>query len=66
MTSTKAVAGSIGGALVVIADWLLTLTPGWEQIPAQPKGAISFLVSAGIVGGLVYFAPANAKVLTEP
>lgn len=59
MTSSKAVAGGIGGALVIIADWLLTTIPGWEQIPDSPKGAISFLVASGIAAGLVYFAPAN-------
>ena len=62
MTATKAVAGGIGGALVVIAEWLLTLVPGWEQIPAQPKGAISFLIASGITAGLVYFAPPNRQI----
>lgn len=65
MTATKAVAGGIAGALVTIADWLLTTIPGWEQIPAQPKGAIGFLVASGIGAGLVYFAPANARKMTE-
>lgn len=59
-TSTKAVAGGIGGALVIIANWLLTLIPGWEGIPAEPRGAIAFLVSTGITAALVYYAPANA------
>ncbi len=61
MTATKAVAGGIGGALVVIADWRLTLIPGWSQIPEQPKGAITFLVASGITAALVYFAPANKQ-----
>jgi hypothetical protein len=65
MTATKAVAGGVAGALVVIADWAMTLIPGWEQIPAEPKGAISFLVSAGIAAGLVYAAPSN-KAVVEP
>ena len=63
VTATKAVAGGIGGALVVIADWLLTLIPGWEQIPEQPKGAITFLVATGITAGLVYVAPANKQTV---
>jgi hypothetical protein len=63
MTATKAVAGGIAGALVVIADWLLTLIPGWEQIPAEPKGAISFLLSCGIAAGLVYIAPSNKQTV---
>ena len=62
MTSTKAVAGGIGGALVIIANWVLTLVPGWMDIPDEPKGAIVFLVSAGITAGLVYFSPANKVV----
>lgn len=61
-TATKAVAGGIGGALVVIAEWLLTLIPGWAAIPEQPKGAITFLVAAGIASGLVYISPANKAV----
>ena len=63
MTATKAVAGGIGGALVVIANWLLTTIPGYVDIPTEPKGAISFLVSAGIAAGLVYFAPSNKQTV---
>jgi len=65
MTATKAIAGGVGGALVVIANWLLTLVPGWDQVPAEPKGAIAFLVSAGITSALVYFAPSN-KATVDP
>lgn len=61
-TATKAVAGGIGGALVIVANWLLTLIPGWALIPDEPRGAIVFLVSAGIAAVLVYFAPANVTV----
>ena len=61
-TSTKAVAGGIGGALVVIANWLLTMIPGWPTIPDEPRGAITFLVSVGITAALVYFAPANQTI----
>ena len=63
VTSSKAVAGGIGGALVVIADWLLTLIPGWDVIPEQPKGAITFLVASGITAALVYWAPANRQTI---
>lgn len=62
MTAGKAVAGGIGGALVIIAEWLLTLIPGWTAIPEQPKGAITFLVATGITAALVYVAPANKHV----
>jgi hypothetical protein len=61
MTATKAVAGGVGGAVVVIANWLLTLIPGWQEIPDDPRGAIVFLVSTGITAACVYFAPANMQ-----
>ncbi len=61
-TASKAVAGGIGGALVIVANWLLTLIPGWMTMPDEPRGAIIFLVSAGIAAGMVYVAPANITV----
>lgn len=61
MTSSKAVAGGIGGAIVVVINWLLTLIPGWATIPDEPRGAITYLASTLVVAGLVYAAPANAR-----
>jgi hypothetical protein len=66
MTATKAFAGGVSGAMVVIADWLLTTIPGWDQIPAQPQGAIAFLVSAGIGFACVYWAPSNKVIVNRP
>lgn len=60
MTSTKAVAGGIAANLVTIALWLLTMIPGWEVIPAEPKAAIIALVSSAIGAAVVYYAPANS------
>lgn len=64
MTATKAHAGGVAGALVVIANWLLTLIPGWAGVPDEPRGAITFLVSSGIVWLAVYYAPANQATVT--
>jgi len=63
MTSTKAVAGGVGAYLATIAMWLLTLIPGWAEIPEEPKAAISALVIAGIGYGLVYWSPANRHTI---
>jgi hypothetical protein len=63
MTATKANAGGVAGAVVVIANWLLTLVPGWMAVPDEPRGAITFLVSSGIVWLAVYLAPANEHTL---
>lgn len=65
MTATKAVAGGIAANVVTIVVWLLSLIPGWETIPAEPKSAIIALVVTGIGAGIVYFAPAN-KTVVEP
>ena len=63
MTATKATAAAIAGNLVVIANWLLTLIPGWDTVPDQPQAAIIALVSAGIAAACVYFAPPNKQVV---
>jgi hypothetical protein len=63
VTATKAVAGGVGGSLVVIANWLVTLIPGWSEIPDEPRGAIVFLLSTAITAGLVYYAPSNKHVM---
>jgi hypothetical protein len=60
MTSTKAVAGGIAANVVTIALWLLSLIPGWESIPTEPKAALIALVSTLVGAGIVYFAPPNS------
>lgn len=60
MTSTKAIAGGIAANVVTIALWLLTMIPGWESVPMEPKAAIVALVSTLVGAGIVYFAPPNS------
>lgn len=62
MTSTKAVAAGIAGNLIVVANWLLTIIPGWMMIPDEPRAAIIALVSGGIGALFVWYAPANRSV----
>ena len=65
MTSSKAVAAGIAAQFVTIATWLLTLVPHWNVVPGPVQSAIYGLVSAGIAGAVVYYAPANARVINE-
>lgn len=65
MTASKAVAGGIAANVVTIALWLLSLIPGWDGVPAEPKAAILALVSAGIGALIVYYAPANRAIETD-
>lgn len=58
-TSSKAVAGAVAANLVTIALWLISLAPGWESIPDEPKAAIIALVAGAIGWAVVYFSPAN-------
>ena len=59
-TAAKAVAGGIAANLVTVALWLISLIPGWDMIPIEPKAALIALVSGAIGAGVVYFAPANS------
>jgi hypothetical protein len=61
-TSSKAVAGGVAANLIIVACWLLTLIPGWETVPFEPKAAIISLVVTAIGSGIVYFAPANRQI----
>jgi hypothetical protein len=62
-TASKAVAGGIAANLVTIALWLISLIPGWADVPMEPKAAIIALVSAGIGAAIVYYAPANKQTV---
>lgn len=59
MTSSKAFASVIAVKLAILADYALTLIPGWPQLPDVPKGALLFLVDGLIAYYVVYWAPAN-------
>jgi hypothetical protein len=65
-TASKAVAGGIAANLVTVALWLLSLIPGWEMIPMEPKAAMIALVSSAIGAAFVYYAPANARKVEAP
>jgi hypothetical protein len=58
-TSTKATAGAIGGALGVVARWILMKIPGLMGAPPDVQGAFQILVLMGIPYLFVYYAPAN-------
>jgi hypothetical protein len=60
MKASKAVAGGIGGALATIANWIVTLIPGWSMVPDDVRGAINLLIGTAIVSALVYVAPPNS------
>ncbi len=66
MSSTKATAGGFAGALVVLTMYVLNLVPFVRDMPADPKGALVFIVSAGIGYLLVYYAPPNKAYEQEP
>jgi hypothetical protein len=59
MTASKSVAAAVSGPVVVIADWLLTLIPGWAGMPSHVQTAFVTLVTTIIPAAIVYFAPAN-------
>ena len=59
MTRTKAVAGGIATNVTIVVLWLLTLVPGWTDIPEVPKASIIALVSGGIGYGVVFWSPPN-------
>ena len=59
MTATKAVAGGIATNIVTVIVWGISHIPGWHTVPDEPRAAITALVSAGVAGAIVYFAPAN-------
>lgn len=59
MSATKATAGGIAGAAVILINYLLNLVPFIRDMPADPKGALMFIVSSGVVYASVYFAPPN-------
>jgi len=65
MTSSKAVAAGIAAQFVIIANWLLTLIPYWMSVPEPVQSAMHGLVSAGIAGAVVYYAPANRTMAPE-
>ena len=59
MTSTKAIAGGIGGAVAEIVMWLLTLIPHWSSIPPNVQADFQMLIVVGLPALFVYHAPAN-------
>jgi hypothetical protein len=65
MTATKAIAGGITANVVTIVMWAISIIPGWNAVPDQPKAAIVALVSAGVGAAIVYFAPANRETVTQ-
>lgn len=62
-TATKSVAAAISGPLVIIADWLMTLIPGWHAMPPNVQTACLTLVTTAIPALVVYHAPANKQVV---
>ena len=64
MTATKAVAGGVAANIVTIILWIVSIVPGWDAVPDEPKAAIIALVSAGVGAAIVYFAPANKRTAT--
>ena len=67
MTSSKAIAGGVSASMVTVANWLLTLIPGWATIPDEPRAALQFIVVTAIAAATVYLAPANAvKIRPTP
>jgi hypothetical protein len=63
MTATKAVAGGIATNIVTVLVWAISHIPGWHTVPDEPRAAITALVSAGVAGAIVYFAPANRRTV---
>lgn len=67
MSASKATAGGLAGALVIFVMYLMNQIPFIADMPADPKGALTFIVSAGIGYGLVYYSPPNKMYAsTEP
>lgn len=66
MTATKATAAVVAVKLTNVADWLLSLVPGWHQIPDVPRESLEWLVTAGIAFLVVYYAPANKTTVQAP
>lgn len=66
MTASKATAAGIAAQFVIIADWVVTLVPGWASVPPTVQRAAQTLVSAGIAAAFVYYAPANKATVQAP
>lgn len=66
MTSSKAIGGAVSAQLVTVTLWLLTLIPGWDTVPDEPRMAIAALVLSGIGYLVVYYSPANRDTMTTP
>ena len=65
MTASKAVAGGIAANVVTLSLWVISLIPGWDRVPQQPKAAIIALVSSGVAAAIVYFSPSNKQTVRE-
>jgi len=65
MTGTKAIAGGVAANVITVILWAISMIPGWNTVPDQPKAAIIALVSAAVGAAIVYYAPANKQTLTE-
>jgi len=55
----KAIAGSLGGALAVLANWALVNFAGL-QMGTDELSALAIVLGAVITGILVYFVPNKA------
>jgi hypothetical protein len=62
MTASKAVAGGIAANVVTLALWAISMIPGWNTVPEQPKSAIIAIVTSAVAAAIVYFAPANKEI----
>ena len=61
MTAVKAHAGGVGGALSVLAIYVVQQVPGLGTLPDGPAMALQFLISSAICWLCVYMAPANSR-----
>ena len=64
MTASKAVAGGIAANFVTLALWAISMIPGWNTVPDEPRSAIIAIVTSAVAAAIVYFAPANRE--TQP
>jgi hypothetical protein len=65
MTATKAIAGGVAANIITVVLWAISMIPGWNTVPDQPKAAIIALVSAAVGAAIVYYAPANRETVPE-
>jgi hypothetical protein len=66
MTATKAVAGGVAANFVTLCLWAISLIPGWDHVPPEPKAAIIALVSSGVAAAIVYYSPSNKQTVAQP